>query len=60
MAEITDAVPSDTSDNDMSIAMEGLIISFDLEGNDKTHNRNKEKPLSDELASFTPLLVSCF
>ena len=38
--------------------MEGLIISSDLEGNDKTCNKNKEKPLSDELASFTPIVIS--
>ena len=36
MAErITDAVPSETSLNDIRIAVEGLIISSDLEGNDK-------------------------
>ena len=59
MAEkITDVVPSETSDNDISIAMEGLIISFDLENNDKTHNKNKEKPLQDELASFKLIIVS--
>ena len=59
MAEkITDVVPSETSDNDISIAMEGLIISFDLENNDKTHNTNKEKPLLDELASFKLIIVS--
>ena len=54
MAEkITDVVPSETSDNDISISMEGLIISSDLEGNDKTRNKDKEKPLPDEIASFT-------
>ena len=56
--EITDVVPSEISDNDISIAMEGLIISFDLENNDKTHNKNKEKPLLDELASFKLIIVS--
>ena len=59
MAEkITDVVPSETSDNDISIVMEGLIISSDLEGNDKTRNKNKEKPLPDELALFTSIIVS--
>ena len=59
MAEkITDVVPSETSGNDISIAMEILMISSDLEGNDKTHNKNKEKPLPDELASFTSIIVS--
>ena len=38
--------------------MEGLIFSLDLEGNDKTRNKNKEKPLPDEVASFTPIIVS--
>ena len=46
--KITDAIPSDTSDDDISIAMEELIISSDLEGNDKTHNKNKENLLPDE------------
>ena len=58
MQKITDVVPSETSDNDISIAMEGLIISSDLEGNDKTRNKNKEKPQPDELASFKPIIVS--
>ena len=58
MAEkLTDAVPSETSKNDINIAMEGLIISSDLESNDKIHNKNKEKPLPDEIASFTPLFL---
>ena len=56
--KITEVVPSETSDNDISTAMEGLIISSDLEGNDKTRNKIKEKPLSDELASFTSIIVS--
>ena len=38
--------------------MEGLIISSYLEGNDKTRNKNKEKPLPDQLASFTSIIVS--
>ena len=50
MAEkITNVVPSETSDNDISNAMEG---------NDKTRNKNEEKPLPDELASFTSIIVS--
>ena len=51
-------IPSETSDNDISIAMEGLIISSDLKDNDKTHNKSKEKPLTDKFASFTPIFVS--
>ena len=59
MAEnITDVIPSNTSDNDISIAMEGLIISSDLEVNDKTSNKNKEKPLPDELASIIQMIIS--
>ena len=54
---ITDVVPSETSDNDTSITMEGLIISSDLEGTDKTRNENKEKLLPDELALFAPFIV---
>ena len=38
--------------------MEGLIISSGLEGNDKTRNNNKEKPLPEERAAFTPIIVS--
>ena len=56
--KITNVVLSKTSGNDITIAMEGLIISFGLEGNDKTRNNNKEKPLPDELASFTSIIVS--
>ena len=59
--EITDVPPSDTSDNEGRsnyLVMEGLIISSDLEGNGKTCNKNKEKPLSDKLSSFTPIIVS--
>ena len=54
----TKVIPSETSDNDISIAMEGLIISSDLKDNDKTHNKSKEKPLTDKFASFTPIFVS--
>ena len=58
MAEkITDVVPSETLDNDISIAMEVLIISSDLEGNDQTR-KSKEKPLPEELASSTLIIVS--
>ena len=56
--EITDVVPSETSDSDISIAIEGRITSSDLEGNDKTRKKNKEKPLPEELASFTSIIVS--
>ena len=54
----TQVIPSETSDNDISIAIESLIISSDLKDNDKTHNKSKEKPLTDEFASFTPIFVS--
>ena len=58
MAEkITDVVPSETLDNDINIAMEVLIIPSDLEGNDQIR-KNKEKPLPEELASFTSIIVS--
>ena len=56
--EIIDVVPSETSDSDISIAIEGRITSSDLEGNDKTRKKNKEKPLPEELASFTSIIVS--
>ena len=59
MAEnITDAIASNASDNDIGIAMERLNISSDLESNNKTRNKNKEKPLLDELALFTPVIIS--
>ena len=49
MAEkITDIVPSELSYNETSFAMEILIISSDLGGNDKTCNKNKENSLQDE------------
>ena len=47
VGKITDVLLSETSDNDGSIALEGVIISSDQEGNDKTHNMNNEKSLSD-------------
>ena len=37
--------------------MERLIFSSDLEGNNKTSNKNKEKPLPDKLASFTSFII---
>ena len=43
VGKITDVSLSKTSDNDRSIALEGLIISSDQEGNDKTHNKNNER-----------------
>ena len=58
VGEITDVLLSETSDNDRSIALEGLIISSDQEGNDKTHNMNNEKTLPDRLATFTLITVS--
>ena len=54
----TKVIPSETSDNDISIAMEGLIISSDLKDKDNTHNKSKEKALTNEFASFTPIFVS--
>ena len=45
VGKITDVSLSKTSDNDRSIALEGLIISSDQEGNDKTHNKNNERLL---------------
>ena len=55
VGKITDVSLSKTSDNDRSIALEGLIISSDQEGNDKTHNKNNERLY---LPSFTPIIVS--
>ena len=43
VGKITDVLLSETSDNDRNIALEGLIISSDQEGNDKTHNKNNER-----------------
>ena len=43
VGKITDVSLSETSDNGRSIALEGLIISSDQEGNDKTHNKNNER-----------------
>ena len=40
--------------------MEDLIISSGMEDNNKTWNKNKEKPLPGKLASFTPIIVSVF
>ena len=58
LGKINDVLLSETSDNDKSIALEGLIISSDQEGNDKNHNKNNEKTFPDRLASFTPIIVS--
>ena len=55
VGKITDVSLSETSDNDRSIALEGLIISSDQEGNDKTHNKNNERIY---FPSFTPIVVS--
>ena len=54
----TKVVPSETSDNDISITMEGQMISSYLEDNNKTHSKNKEKPLTDKFASFTPIFLA--
>ena len=43
VGKITDVLLSGTSDNDRSIALEGLTISSDQEGNDKTHNKSNER-----------------
>ena len=56
MEKRTNVIPSKTSDNDISISIEGLIMSSGLEGNDENRNKNKEKPLPDELASFSSIL----
>ena len=40
VGKITDVVPSEISDNDISVAMKGVSICSNLEGNDKTHNQN--------------------
>ena len=58
VGKITDALLSEISDNDRSIALEELIISSDQESNDEIHNKNNGKTLPDELASFTPTIVS--
>ena len=57
VGKITDVKPSETSDNDRSIALEELIISANKECNDKTHNRTNEKTFPDGIASFTPVIV---
>ena len=58
VGKITDVLLTETSDNDRSMALEGLFISSDQEGNDKTHNENNEKTFPELLASFTPIIVS--
>ena len=46
MEKITDALTSEASDNDIGIAMEGLIISSDQEGNNKARAVKTKKSLS--------------
>ena len=43
VGKITDVLLSQTSNNDRNIALEGLIISSNQKGNDKTHIKNNEK-----------------
>ena len=58
VGKITDVLILETSDNDRSIAHEGLIISSDQEGNDGIHNKNSEMTLPDGFASITPIIVA--
>ena len=44
--KITDVLTSEASDNDIGIAMEGLIISSDQEGNNKARAVKTKKSLS--------------
>ena len=46
MEQITDVLTSEASDNDISIAMEGLIISSDQEDNNKARAVKTKKSLS--------------
>ena len=46
MEKITDVLTSEASDNDIGIAMEGLIISSDQEGNNKARAVKTKKSLS--------------
>ena len=55
---INDVISTNKLDNETTIAIEGLIISTGLEGNDKARNKNKEKPLPGKPASFTPFIIS--
>ena len=57
--EITDVVPSDTSDNEGRsnyLAMKGLIISSDLEGNVKPAVRTKKSLCQKNLPHLHQLL----
>ena len=56
VGKITDVSLSKTSDNDRSIALEGLIISSDQEGNDKTHNKSNERFCQPDLLHLHLLL----
>ena len=56
VGKITDVSLSETSDNDRSIALEGLIISSDQEGNDKTHNKSNERFCQPDLLHLHLLL----
>ena len=56
VGKITDVSLSETSDNDRSIALEGLIISSDQEGNDKTHNKNNERLCQTDFLHLHQLL----
>ena len=56
VGKITDVLLSDTSDNDRNIALEGLIISSDQEGNDKTHNKSNERFCQPDLLHLHLLL----
>ena len=56
VGKITDVLLSGTSDNDRSIALEGLIISSDQEGNDKTHNKSNERFCQPDLLHLHLLL----
>ena len=58
VGKISDILLSETSDNDRRIALEGLVISSDQEGNNKPHNKNNEKTLPDGLVLFTSIIVS--
>ena len=58
MGKISDILLSETSDNDRRIALEGLVISSDQEGNNKPHNKNNKKTLPEGLVLFTPIIVS--
>ena len=61
MAEnITDVIPSNTSGNDISIGMEGLITSSGLEGNNKTVIRTKKSFCQTNLLYLHQLLFLLF